>query len=155
MICTKCKIDKTVDFFGKEPRNKSGYSSHCKECKNNDAKKRAKLPKNLEKNKIKSRSYRQNNPDKFKLSVKMSSYKRQGIEITAEEYERLYSIQNGYCAICSEHRSIQKKDLALDHCHTTNKIRGFLCDNCNTALGKFKDNPELLFKAIQYIYKHQ
>jgi hypothetical protein len=155
MICTKCKINKEVSLFGVEPRNKSGYASHCKFCKNEDAKKRAKLPKNLEKNKIKSSIYRKQNPEKFKLGVKMSSYKKQGIKITKQEYKKLYDFYNGYCAICGEHNSSQKKDLSLDHCHNTKKIRGFLCDNCNTGIGKFKDNINIMLKAIEYIVKHK
>jgi hypothetical protein len=155
MICTCCKIDKLPNEFGKEPRNRSGLSSHCKSCKNEAAKKRAKLPKNKVKSAERSRSYRLSNPEDFKLTVKLSSYKRQGIKITKQEYLLRYKLQNGYCAICGEHRSKQNKELSLDHCHNTNKVREFLCDNCNTGLGKFKDDPELLFKALNYIYKHR
>lgn len=39
----------------------------------------------------------------------------------------------------------------LDHNHKTEEFRGFLCDRCNTGLGKFDDNIELLKKAIQYL----
>ena len=41
----------------------------------------------------------------------------------------------------------------LDHCHDTEKFRGWLCINCNTGLGRFYDDPDLLIKAIQYIQK--
>lgn len=155
MICTRCKIDKDYSFFEKFPRNKSGYASHCRSCKNEAAKKRAKLPKNKEKGRIRSSIYRKQNPEAFKLGVKLSSYKKQGIKITKEEYKNLYDMQNGYCAICGNHRSYQKKDLSLDHCHNTKKVRGFLCDNCNTGIGKFKDNIDIMLKAIQYIIKHR
>ena len=40
---------------------------------------------------------------------------------------------------------------ALDHCHKTEKFRGWLCHLCNRALGCFKDNPETLKKAIDYL----
>lgn len=42
----------------------------------------------------------------------------------------------------------------LDHCHITGKIRGFLCSNCNTGLGLFKDNINLLESAIKYLRTH-
>jgi hypothetical protein len=41
--------------------------------------------------------------------------------------------------------------LSVDHCHNTGKIRGILCTKCNTGLGSFKDNIELLMNAIKYL----
>jgi len=43
----------------------------------------------------------------------------------------------------------------LDHCHKTGRIRGVLCNNCNTGLGKFYDDIELLKTAINYLQKFQ
>ena len=39
----------------------------------------------------------------------------------------------------------------LDHCHVTGEIRGWLCDNCNTGLGKFKDDPVIVKRALRYL----
>ena len=41
--------------------------------------------------------------------------------------------------------------LAVDHNHTTGKVRGLLCSNCNTLLGKAKDNVNILQAAIDYL----
>jgi hypothetical protein len=38
-----------------------------------------------------------------------------------------------------------------DHCHITGKFRGWLCDNCNTGIGKLGDNKEGLQKALNYL----
>ena len=43
----------------------------------------------------------------------------------------------------------------LDHCHETGEFRGFLCNSCNTGLGKFKDDPEILLNAIAYLQGHK
>ena len=43
----------------------------------------------------------------------------------------------------------------LDHCHETGEFRGFLCNNCNQGLGKFKDDPEILLNAIAYLQGHK
>ena len=44
-----------------------------------------------------------------------------------------------------------KSPFRLDHNHGTGQFRGFLCDSCNTGLGKFKDDPDLLERAISYL----
>ena len=44
-----------------------------------------------------------------------------------------------------------KRPFRLDHNHETGAFRGFLCDSCNTGLGKFKDDPALLNRAISYL----
>lgn len=41
----------------------------------------------------------------------------------------------------------------VDHSHTTNQFRGWLCHDCNRALGNFKDNPTLLQKALTYLMR--
>lgn len=43
----------------------------------------------------------------------------------------------------------------LDHCHETGEFRGFLCHSCNTALGGFRDDPEILLNAIAYLQGHK
>lgn len=39
----------------------------------------------------------------------------------------------------------------LDHDHKTGNMRGWLCHECNRALGNFKDNIELIKKALNYL----
>lgn len=57
--------------------------------------------------------------------------------------------QGGVCAICKE--KPKNGRLAIDHLHGTDKVRGLLCSPCNTALGLFKDDPERLAAAIEYL----
>ena len=74
--------------------------------------------------------------------------------ITLDFYDKLLEKQNYVCAICNLTNNNGYK-LCVDHCHTTGKIRGLLCHTCNTALGKFKDNEELLINAIKYLKKYE
>ncbi len=77
--------------------------------------------------------------------------------ITFEDYERMHAEQSGLCAICRLAEAVKIRGklikLAVDHCHDTGKVRGLLCVNCNKALGHFKDDVELMSKAIQYLRK--
>lgn len=79
--------------------------------------------------------------------------------ITLEDYNRILEKQNHVCAICGNpERAIKKStgkliDLAVDHCHSTGKVRGLLCTGCNTGLGNFKDDTIILNKALLYLQK--
>jgi len=39
----------------------------------------------------------------------------------------------------------------VDHCHTTEEFRGWLCHKCNRALGGFDDSVDTLERAITYL----
>jgi hypothetical protein len=41
--------------------------------------------------------------------------------------------------------------LVIDHDHLTGAVRGRLCVRCNTGLGKFLDNPDMLRRAVCYL----
>ena len=77
--------------------------------------------------------------------------------ITYQEYLGLEAKQNGVCALCKQPetqvdtRRNKLKRLAVDHSHETGTVRGLLCHECNTGLGKFKDSPALLKAAIKYL----
>ena len=90
--------------------------------------------------------WRKANPDK----AKNSELKRMH-GMSLELFNSLREEQNNSCAICKKHEDDEKLALAVDHCHTTGKIRGLLCANCNRALGLFKDNKDFLKSAITYL----
>lgn len=56
------------------------------------------------------------------------------------------------CPICAK-RTIAgiTSKVVLDHNHRTGKIRGWVCDSCNTGIGRFKDDTELIKRAIRFI----
>ena len=78
--------------------------------------------------------------------------------ISNEDYDSFMHTQKGVCAICgtatpTENHDETRPNLYVDHCHTSGAVRGLLCSSCNTGLGLFKDNPERLKAAIQYLTK--
>ena len=71
--------------------------------------------------------------------------------VTQEQYLQMFTNQRGRCGICDKRLySKRYKAFAVDHCHTTGRIRGLLCHQCNTGLGLFKDDPVALQRAIEW-----
>jgi len=98
------------------------------------------------------KNIRNNNPDKAK-----DQHLKYGYGITIKEYKALLDNQNGLCAICLEEEKHKDKrtgkirSLAVDHDHTTGRVRGLLCSRCNRALGSFGDSIEILLRASKYL----
>lgn len=70
--------------------------------------------------------------------------------LTLDNYIFMYNRQNGKCAICNESCKLRRR-LSVDHCHSTTKVRGLLCDNCNKLIGYARDNRQILEKALKYL----
>jgi hypothetical protein len=75
--------------------------------------------------------------------------------ITADRYNDMLSAQGGRCAICA-----QDAPLHVDHDHACCPtplracgacVRGLLCSSCNNGLGRFRDSPEILAAAANYL----
>lgn len=71
--------------------------------------------------------------------------------LTPEQYETMLAEQGGVCKICKGLDNGRWKLLAVDHCHSTGKVRGLLCAKCNKGLGQFNDDAALLKAAITYL----
>lgn len=75
--------------------------------------------------------------------------------LTQQEYDQKLESQGGGCAICGDKfADSQDRNLNVDHCHTTGKIRGLLCSRCNLTLGKVEDRVDLLLSAIEYLKRY-
>jgi hypothetical protein len=70
-------------------------------------------------------------------------YNLYGYTCSNELYNEMFINQNGCCAICATHQSKLKRQLAVDHCHTSGEIRGLLCTTCNTHLGIYEKSKEV------------
>ncbi len=74
-----------------------------------------------------------------------------GLSIATREF--MLEMQFHCCAIC-ERPFGKKLRPCTDHCHETGKVRAFLCNGCNTGLGLFKDKPDVLRRAADYLEHH-
>lgn len=90
-------------------------------------------------------------------AYKRNIYLKRTYKITLAEYETLLGQQNGRCAICATDDPGRKgragKNWMVDHCHDTGKVRGLLCHACNVGIGNFKDDTNIMEKAITYLRK--
>jgi hypothetical protein len=82
---------------------------------------------------------------------------RNSFGISLHQYNEMLEAQNGVCAICNQpethKRNGKLKALAVDHDHKTGVIRGLLCSDCNTGIGKLKDSRKILLSASKYLKK--
>lgn len=73
--------------------------------------------------------------------------------MTVEEVEAQLLAQGNCCALCDTEFSIEDRARrpVFDHDHETGAARGFICEDCNLGLGRFKDNPDVLERAATWI----
>lgn len=81
-----------------------------------------------------------------------AALKRHGL--TVEQYDQMLTAQNGRCAVCRTDKPSDRPDIRfmfIDHCHKTGKVRGLLCNRCNTAIGYAEDDPVRLEAMASYL----
>lgn len=150
-VCKKCGVERPLSDFYKRKKSIDGKRHTCKHCSRKAQKTwRDTHPDNVKRSQ-----------DKFNAKESRRLYRRNwylfdryGIGLV--EYNQMLEDQNGKCAICgTRDPGGQANIFHVDHEHTTGKIRGLLCNNCNPGLGWFKDNEENLLNAIAYLRKHR
>lgn len=121
-LCQACQKLKQDSEFGKN----RGFT--CKVCCYEDLKR-----------------WRKDHPERL-----LAHNRKQRYGISDNEVTLLWDMQDGKCGICDY---IFKKDgdFHIDHDHKTGRIRGLLCKDCNLGLGYFRDNIDLLHKAMKWI----
>lgn len=149
--CGKCETVKPFsDFKLWKPKGKPDkirYQSYCRSCSSEyDKEYRAK-------NSDKIQAYREKHRDRQRSRDKARARPRTLAQygLTVESFEERARAQDYRCLICGE---IPTDTLVVDHCHTSDQVRGLLCRKHNAALGQFDDDPELLKKAVIYLESH-
>jgi hypothetical protein len=131
-VCPRCKRYKLREAFIGNRKDRAPYDLCLPCCA------------------IRAREYRKANPKKIK-SQKFKHRLKYQFGITPEIYNDLLLKQSGVCAICN--KSPNGKLLAVDHDHTTGKVRGLLCNDCNLGLGQLGDTTEAIEKVLNYLYE--
>lgn len=126
----------------------------CKNCKKKYSPQTFKQRKFCSES-CKNKYWRKNNKNKVINSVLKSKY-----NINISEFKNMAIKQEFKCKICGKKGTIEKgnkfkRSLVIDHSHRDNKIRGLLCNSCNSGLGNFNDNIQLLKNTIKYLEENK
>jgi len=90
------------------------------------------------------------NAERHKVyAEKWQHLKRYGVELkeTIDKY-------GTYCNCCGHTPSTGERQLVTDHCHTTGKVRGRICYNCNVGIGHLGDTLEGAEQAVKYLKRN-
>tara|TARA_B100001057_G_C22199123_1_gene700095 strand:+ start:49 stop:507 length:459 start_codon:yes stop_codon:yes gene_type:complete len=127
--CFKCKEEKTIDCFEIRSFGKKGhleYRNDCKACRAYESKQREKVRK-------------QNFESKPDADYKCPICERSEYDLTKD-------------GAWVQTRKLKSHSVwALDHNIKTGEFRGYICNNCNVALGRFNDDPNAAFRAHLYL----
>jgi hypothetical protein len=100
------------------------------------------------------KSFRKNHREKYHAKREALRLKSE-FGITIDDYNRMLMEQGGVCAICErpERSKFNGKvcKLSVDHCHRTGFVRGLLCFDCNSSIGRMGDDPVRLDAAAHYL----
>lgn len=139
-ICKECNVEKPVTEFYRDKLSAGGYRNNCKECKNKKTMKWR--SENREHYNATARKHHKKHYQKFRL---------QRYDLVPEQHQQMLQEQKEVCAICGEPPK-GKRPLAVDHCHSTGKVRGLLCYGCNRLIVAL-DNHPLYTKTMEYLKK--
>jgi Recombination endonuclease VII len=142
---------------------KSRYCQACKEVRRADRREKYRLQEQLrrlnptykERQRLKAAEYRRKNPERVREALRRyQAEKRPHLKmygITKSDFDAMTRRQNLRCVIC-----LRKCDLHVDHDHSSGRVRGLLCGNCNRGVGIFAESPQRLMRAARYmIHSHR
>lgn len=144
--------------YGKDKWQKDGLTYACKPCRRKAQKEyNDKHPEIRQKILKKNRDWRRQYWKRPENTAKLrDQHLKQNYGITLKEYDEMFDKQNGVCGICKRpERTEKNKNLCVDHCHETGKIRELLCSHCNRALGLLNENKDFFLNAVAYLEKHK
>jgi hypothetical protein len=122
--CPRCSEIKALDEFGKNRASRTGLTDYCRPCHGEAMRE----------------SRRRNHGSSRNYLLKL----RYGV--TEEQVARMIAEQGGVCAIC-----LRAEAKHVDHSHLTGLVRRILCFKCNGGLGQFRDDPDRMRLAANYL----
>lgn len=130
----KCKCDPCRD----------AYREYCRDYR----------ARNREKVREADRAYKQKLKDTGREAI---NHRRWRYKVDDDRFQQMLAGQDNVCAICAQPFGAKGPHIDHDHecCPGSRScgkcVRGLLCWLCNSALGKFRDDPEALMAAASYV----
>jgi hypothetical protein len=169
--CSRCKESKPRVAFASNKAARDGLQAYCRECwadyhqarqlaKGKDVRPRVSVPEGHKLcrgcGEIQPHSEWHRNAtasDGLSTSCKKcraakgrAGHLKRQYGITEAERDAMVASQMGLCVICLKAPAVH-----VDHCHQTGRVRGVLCFNCNSAIGKLGDDPDAVRRAAAYL----
>lgn len=139
-LCKACRAINTANYRARNPVDKKGHrnlaKTHC--------------PQGHEYTVENTYVSRNKRHCKACAATRHTEIRFKKYGVTKSWYEATLLAQNNCCDICGKEFTASPH---IDHNHTTGQARGLLCYSCNSAIGRFQENPEILQKAIDYLAK--
>lgn len=179
--CAGCEIQKPLDEFPRHKGRPLGRAYECKVCMRARVIAWAKTPRGAamaRKNKAKyrrtekgrrkgaeynrlprvraaasARRKARRHTQEYQYAAFNQLLRRYGMDV--EGWARLFNEQGCRCACCNVDLStLRDRDIHVDHCHKSGKVRGILCRACNNTVGHSKEDTDRLLSAATYVRKH-
>ena len=120
--CSKCKKWLPASAFNKDKSQHFGLSYACRDC-------------------LRPITRKFNLKSKYNLEV--------------EEYNALLDKSQGRCQCCNKTLEPDSPSPnnrpVIDHCHTTGRVRGILCNHCNRLVGYLGEDSAYALQLVEYI----
>lgn len=133
--CSRCGKMKNLKSFHKSIKSATGYASACKQCDN-----------------LRNRTAREG--DTLHKTKVRDKRLQKDYGITLEDVFNKLKDQDFKCAICSKEINYTYREAAVDHSHSTGKVREILCHRCNLLLGFIEQDLNIIPKVLEYLTKH-
>lgn len=172
--CARCQTTKSAAEFSRNRRARDGLGAYCKPCAADaQREKRASDPDLFREYARVWAAKRRGDPKRHAAYIARRSAARarerarpdwdttylrtrcKQYGITPADYQRMLVEQGHRCAICRQPETFvlrgKVKNLSIDHDHATGRVRGLLCGSCNSGIGYFREHPDILRAAIDYL----
>jgi hypothetical protein len=138
-LCRNCYM---IAHRRRHPEYVEYMRAYCKEWRT--------VPENRARDSAYRKGYRKDPSKSWIKELGLRSNRKQKYGLSEREYQALLAEHEYQCAICGS-----KERLCIDHCHTSGKVRGILCNGCNTGLGMFREAIPSLLKAVDYLFERR